>query len=260
MIINLGQKGLDNLDGFLKTLINLLVKQKIVFDLIIGPGDSGITMVKISEIVYNETKLQLPPKLLIPYFRYQKKDITKGIRFSGNDVLVSAIKDELLNIGALNNILFVDDEIGNGSTVKGIIRLVAQARPDLFKNKPTLYILAEDHGFDPKAVTDRIFTKFIPFATKIEGVHNAISYIVPKKLEKPIDELYPDTVYNDKARMNALLDLPIKVLKNGKPIWSYEFIEKLDKKIPNFKQMQREFKNYLVALVRKLTLLLSPEN
>ncbi len=250
-MVNLERKGRDSLDGFVRTLVDLLIQKRCVFDLVIGPGVSGIAMVKIAEMVYQEINLQFPPKLLIPYYRYTKKDVARGPRFTNNDSLIPMINNNLTNIKLLKNVLFVDDEIGKGTTIRGILQLLTRARPDLFVKMPTFYILAENHGFITDVVETPVTIKFMAFSQKTKGVNNAISHIIPEQLGLLIDELDTTKTYKNKSRMNALFGLPITKLRNGKPVWSNELIDKFNKELTDFNKIQKEFVNYVRDLLRK---------
>lgn len=252
MIMKLEEKGLENFKGFVKTLTDLLVNKKIQFDLLIGTGDSGIAMVRIAKLIYAKIGIKPPGTLLIPYFRFTKTNVLKGDRFEKNYVLIPQIQDELQGLSKSGNILFVDDEIGRARTIKGVLELLKEAKPELIVPKSSLYILAEDHGFNPTSLESTLEVNFVPFGKVTKGINNAISYIIPYEIEKQIIDVFPDEDYGSKARMNSLFGLPIKVLERGHPRWSYEFLEKLNNRFPDFKILQEDFENYILSLITKI--------
>ncbi len=235
--------------GLFKTLRKLLKGDRVVFDLIVGAGDSGIAMVKLTEMVYQKLGQKMPTKLLVPFYRYTQKDIPNG-QIADNSALIATIKRELSAVDEINTILFVDDEIGDGTTLKGIIDLINQAKKNSIGEQDVIYVVAEDkdNQFEQKIETK---IKFLPFAYKNEGTFSAISYVIPDNFEGPIKEKYSDKEHSSKERMNVLLNLPIKTMINGVPRWSKNWQVQLEKEIPGFEGLQQGFKQYLDNLLEE---------
>lgn len=173
------QKGLSNLDGLVRIITNLVRDNKISFDLLIGSGDTGIAMVKLTEMILSEINVPIPTKLVIPYYRFVEKHMGEGESFQGNSILLPEIKDQLKDIKNIQNILFVDDEIGKGRTIKGIVELIFQAKGELSQKRINLYIVAEDRSYAGQDLGDLVNVQYCPFG---EGgpVGNAISHIISR--------------------------------------------------------------------------------
>lgn len=248
----MGKKGRNNLKAFFQSLQKLLKEDQTTFDLVIGSGDSGIAMARLTEMVYQRLGLKMPAKLLIPFYRFTQKDVPGG-ETANNIVLLADIKRQVSEINEVQNILFVDDEIGSGSTFKGIADLLERANQNVFGNKATVYILAEDHGWKPEEQT-QFKIKFLPFASKNKGISNAISYVIPNEFEHPIKTRYSDQEHGSKERMNALMNLPIKTMVDGLPQWSDKWQKQLEKEIPQFRKLQKGFTDYLDNLLEEALL------
>ena len=246
----LGKKGRNNILGFFTIMGKILKDKKINFDLVIGAGDSGVAMVKLTEMVYGKLKLKMPASIIVPFFRYTKKDVPRGIK-ADNLTLVPWVKRKLTARKKIRRVLFVDDDIANGRTLTGVIKLLRKAKPRLFDKETTIYIVAEDRG-RPLKFKLGMKIKLIPFAQKIVGVSNAISYAIPYELELPIKEKYPDTIHGSKERMNVLLSLPVKQMFKGIPHWSNRWQKQLSREIPKFEKLQQKFSEYLYSLMEEV--------
>ena len=244
------EKAKSNFEGLVRIITSLVRDKKIQVDLIVGAGNTGIAMVKLSELIFDELNIHIPPKLVIPYYRFTKAHVGEGEPFQYNNILLPEIKEKLSSIENIQNILFVDDEIGGGRTVKGVIELIFQARQELSQNKPTLYIVAEDRSYNWQGLSTLINVQYCPFA---EGGPrgNAISHIVPSEIHEII-KTYGSL--DPKEELNALLDLPIKDKKEDeKPIWSYDLLNDLKLKVANFHEIQSKFESYLRDLIKEST-------
>jgi len=248
--MKLEEKGLYNLSEFVKSIKRLVIDESIDFDLIIGAGDSGASMVKIAEIVFQELHLSVPKTLLIPFFRFSQKDVARGEIFNSIDVYVSEATKVISGFSQIRNILFVDDEIGQGRTVDGVIKVLEKVIPDA--GNINFYILAEDHGFNSDSIKSEIAIHFVPFSLFQKRINNAISYIIPYEIEKKITDRFTDREIGSKVRMNSLFELPSKELKDNTPFWSYEILGKIKKEIPNYYKLQLDFENYIHSIIKKI--------
>ncbi|QQS38425.1 phosphoribosyltransferase [Candidatus Woesebacteria bacterium] len=247
--MQLEDKGRDNFHNYVKLLKRLIVNQNIHFDLIVGAGDSGMSMSKIAELVYIELGLVIPKLLTIPYYRFTKKNVSSGNEYLNPNTYLSKVINTIQGISSIKHVLFVDDEIGQGNTVFGTIKILEKVLPDT--KYVDLYILAEDHGFDPKVLKTEIKIFFKPFSNSQKDIYNAISYIIPYEIEKYITEKYSDETIGSKVRMNSLFGLPSKEMVKSVPVWSYSIYNKLQKEIPNFSHLRIDFEKYIISLIRK---------
>ncbi len=251
LILNdIKQKALSNLKGFVKVITNLVKDNKIQFDLIIGSGDTGIAMVKLTEMIFSELNIPIPTKLVVPYYRFTKKYMGEGETFQNNAALLPEIKKQLKDLRNIQSILFVDDEIGKGRIVKGFIEFVIQGREEVCQNNPSLYIVAEDRSYNKDQALEALANvQYCPFAES-EPMGNAISHIVPLEIKEAIAKSYGNLY--PKEELNALLDLPIKDKReNEKPVWSYDLLDDLKKKIINFNKLQLKLELYLKDFITK---------
>lgn len=242
------QKAFSNLDGLVKIIANLVRGNKISFDLLVGSGDTGIAMVKLTEMILSEMNVPIPTKLVIPYYRFVEKYTGEGEPFRGNSVLLPEIRDQLKDVKNIQNILFVDDEIGKGRTVKGIVELLVQAKEELSQKRVNLYIVAEDRSYSGQDLGDLVNVQYCPFG---EGgpVGHAISHIILPDIKEGIKKSYGNLYL--KEELNALLNLPIKSKDNEKSKWSYDLLNDLKNKLENFGDLQIQLETYLKVLVKK---------
>lgn len=228
---DIDQKALSNLEGFVKIITNLVRSNKISFDLLVGSGDTGIAMVKLTEMTLSEINVPIPTKLVIPYYRFVEKHVGEGEPFQSNSVLLPEIREQLKDVKNIQSILFVDDEIGKGRTVKGIVELLVQAKEELFQKRINLYIVAEDRSYAGQDLGNLVNVQYCPFGEGgLEG--NAISHIIPPDIKEHIKKSYRNLYL--KEELNALLNLPIKAKDNEKPKWSYDLLNGLKNKLENF--------------------------
>jgi hypothetical protein len=234
------EKAQQNLKSYIKIVKKLFIDEDLKFDLLIGAGDSGLAMVSITELILVKLKVPVPEKLLIPYQRFTKMHVSRGVPFD-NSALIPDIVSQIKSIKSFNKTIFVDDEIGHGSVLMGIIELLKESFPSKFTDESIVYVLAEDHGFIPNSKDLKI--KFLPFSKKTKGMNNVVSRIIPPelwgKLEEEYGEFYPVEM------INTFMNLPVKVLENNKPIWSYDLLNDVKSKVKNINKYQVEFESYL---------------
>lgn len=248
MNVDYFRKAKTNLIGFVDVIKELIEDRKIKFDLVTGSGDSGAAMVKIAEMIYQELKISFPEKLLVPYFRFTKKDVPSGERVSIVDYSDS-FEEKFRSFKEVKNILFVDDEIGRGRTIRGVVKWMRENNPKVFSKDSRLWIVAEDHGFNVNDLKLDFVVEFKPFSKK-EGINNAISYIVPYEIKSVIRENFSGK-YSSKELMNSLLGLPVKSRDRKVMVWSYDLRDELAGKIEGFDGLQNEFEKFLRDLIRK---------
>lgn len=211
------------------------------YDLILGGGDSGNIMVWITQEVYVELQVNCPDTLVLPTYRHA--DYAETVLFDNR------LLKELVHLpnGKLKHILLVDDEVGTGNTIRGILGAVGE----LTDSKPVITFIAEDDGFDSSRVTGWD-VDFRPPQPKVKDVYNAVSYIVPFDYEAPVKRVLEPAVedLNDKHVMVTLLDLPIKLWNNGSPIFTYQYRDLCLEEIPGFADIQQRFQDFMREQVR----------
>lgn len=230
------------------------------FDLILFGGDSVVSLSKVTEMVYEELGKKPPTIIYLPVIRWEPKWLNytgqETKRFD-NSVFIPQIKKEVNSLEKLENLLFVDDEIANGITARDEVSLILST---IAKNKLAnplhLTMTAEDQNFNSDNFLENVICDFYPFAQN-EGISNVLSYIVPWDIEKQIREYFNDEEMGSKVIVNSLLNLPSKDFERfpqyimERPQFSNKFINQLESKIPNFKNLQQEFANLLLGWVQE---------
>lgn len=216
--------------------------QKVSYDLILAGGDSGNIMAWITNVVYETLRISPPLTITLPIYRHA--DYAETILFD-NRVLSPQIS---LNENTLSNILIVDDEVGVGNTVKGLLDTLGGATSE----KPSVTFIAEDDGFDAFKVLGWNIN-FRPPQPKVEGVYNAVSYIIPKEYELPVRRILEPIVQdtNDKHIMATLLNLPIKEYNDGQPEFTFKYRDKCLEQIDNFESLQKDFQDFIRTEISK---------
>jgi len=238
--LDLGAIGRSSLESFVKTIQYLLVSEKRNFDLLCGPGDSGYITIKITETVYDLLGLESPPTLVAPIYRH--KDYEETILFDN-----SLLSEEFSWVSKLkaNKILCVDDEVGDGTALSGMIDLLSTLI--LFNNSQITFV-AEDGGF-----SNKVGVEFIPSQERRKGVYNAISYTIPKEFEEPLKKVLADVKdLNDKQIMCVLLGLPTKEFVEKLPHFTFSLQEKASEKFTNLASLQKGYQQYFRSSIEKL--------
>ena len=242
--------GKEKFCKFCNTLKELLVEEKIKFDLIIAVGNTGRAVGKFTELVFEYLKITPPPKLEIPYYRFLPGYEENESKLFDNSYFIPTIVETLKLIKPAESVLFVDDEIGRGLTATGCLNLVNEALKKLGRAEvKKFYIVAEDCGFHPNPkYTQMIFRPF----DKYSGQNNAIFFISPIALQAPIIKfLGEDEEFAFHKRTSLLLGLPIKDFNYGKPIYDTKFNELLNEKIPGFKKLQNEYIDFIKLSIKE---------
>ena len=229
-------------DKLSRNSLSLFVKEvrqaisETTYDLILAGGDSGNIMAWITKAVYEHLEIASPQIIVLPIYRHA--DYAETILFD-NKVLSTQIA---LNESTLNNILVVDDEVGSGNTVKGLLDALSGATAD----NPNVTFIAEDDGFDASKINGWNIDFKSPQA-KVKDVYNAVSYIIPQEYELPVRKILEPIVEdtNDKHIMTTLLNLPIKEYNEGHPEFTFRFRDECLKQIDNFDALQKDFQDFI---------------
>lgn len=241
------QLGEDSLEKFIKSLYKLLIVDQNSFDFIVAAGNSGQIMVWISRVMFKNLHLPFPPSVVFPIYRY--KDFPRKKLFDN-----SAVINQFSSLQVpqnVKNVLFVDDEIDRGNSVKSAIKIFENLSSDHQKFNYT--IIAEDGGteFEFKKKSN---IKYISPKIRAEGIYSAISYLIPLELSAPIKmvlETKMKTV-NNKKIMCILLGLPIKEPNNGTPQFTFKFEKMVKEERPHLIELQKEYQAYLERKIAKI--------
>jgi hypothetical protein len=225
--------GHESLKWFVRTVEDTI--NNIGFDTILAASDSGNLATYITSVIYNSTGREMPPIFVFPVFRHVDKERT--ILF---DNTVSARGYADLTNSDLGDVLFVDDEIWRGATLRGSLDIIGA----LHASMGTMTVVAEDGGFNPRAVEDayNIKIRYISPRHRVNELYNAFSYIVPDKYVEALKSTLPGGKdINHKQVMCTLLGLPIKEQQDGIPCFSHHLLNEAALKIEDFKALQDGF-------------------
>ena len=241
-VIDFSQIGQESLQAYIHTVKNLIENSE-PFDAIVAAGDSGQLTARITEEVYKAVRKTTPSRLVTPIYRHA--DEAETILF---DNKVLAPRFESWKSKPLVNVLFVDDEVGSGNVVRGMLDLLLELAPDI----QHLTIVAEDGGFDCPPEIRGVKTTFMPTQKRIPNIYNAISQNIPSELKVPLDKVLSDEPYlNNKQTMCTLLNLPTKEFKAGRPEFNERLIERAKARLPEFKVMQSQYQEHFQAQIRE---------
>jgi hypoxanthine phosphoribosyltransferase len=250
--LDLGQLGRDRFSNLCKVIKDLIIEKDVKFDYIIAAGNSGMSMAHFALLIFEILKKPKPILIPIPFFRYYPGHNEDKNYIFPNKINFKDIKQKAhANSNSSLNILFVDDEIGQGITALGILTLLRHSILESGSySQINYYIVAEDQGF--KIPVSEKSIHFHPIGKEIEGYNNLIFCMIPYDLEHPIIEVFGD----DKKlpfhqRANLLLNLPVKDFNNGDPIFSNQLLENARKDIPKFEEYQRRFQDFLYSEIIK---------
>lgn len=248
---NPGELGQQRFCKFCHTIKKLIAEDSVHFDLLIAAGNSGQSLARFTELIYQELKQGAPPKLQIPFFRYLPGYHDDPNKIFDSKIFLPEVISQINNTkGQIKNVLFIDDEIGLGITAMGIYNLLNQALKQT--NKPNIEnycIVAEDQGF--KVPKEHPEIKFIPYDFEIDGFNNAIFLINPLEFEKPsIDVFGDDNKFAFHQRTNILLGLPLKDFNGGNPIFTDRFLRIAKERIPNFTKLQEKYLAFIKQAIK----------
>jgi hypothetical protein len=250
-VVNIELEAEQRLQQFVTTIHNLATSKGVQFNLLVCGGNTGLVMAYITERIYTIAGTALPHKLALPTYRYYPGFLDNSEHLFDNSALHSKVESALQNFPKLQNVLFVDDEIGLGITALTIHKLLndwQQAHHP--RNDFNYYIVAEDQGFklDSSQANGNIY--FCPYANEMEGWNNVIANIVPPEYETPIMQEFPEDILPFHQRMNILLDLPIKEFADGQPRFGVSLLEQAKEKLPNLRMLQQGFNRFMDEKVR----------
>jgi len=248
-----------NFKRFVATVYHILVNEGKSYDLIIGAGDSGIAMAKLTEMIYKQANIPAPKSINLPIVRFAHTKVIhpdQPLKLFDNSILIPKAAKDLQDIKRVENILFVDDEIKNGITAGESVKVALSAiAPEKIDPNPHVTIVAEDQGFEPEKFLDGVTAEIYTFAEQVKDMFGVVGYIIPWNIERQIKEHFNEVELGNKNRINALLDLPgketyeIDGMTLYKPVLSNAKTERAKNEIPNFAILQKEFRESVNKLI-----------
>lgn len=168
---------------FTAAICRQLIDFKEEYDLVVGAGNSGLFMAKITAMVFEHLNIKAPLVLNLPINRF-KED---GSTLHDNSFLITQVKEKLRDM-RVSNILFVDDEIMRGLTAKECFQLILEANSSIDHLDAT--IIAENHFFEWHHKMSKVSISFFAYSPLIQGLNGNIGYFVPKDFYKEISAMY----------------------------------------------------------------------
>lgn len=164
---------------FVAAVCRQLLEENEKFDLIVTAGNSGLYMATITNNVYPALGIELPQLITLPIYRFKSDDGEK-IAVNDNFPLQQAVSDKLANLPQKANVLFVDDEIMSGITVKTALEIILNKRSDL--DSLRCLIIAENHFFEWHYLIPKVTINFFAYSRLIQGLNGSIGYFIPEDL------------------------------------------------------------------------------
>lgn len=235
---------LSRIRMFAAALCRQLIEKKEKFDLLVAAGNSGLFMNEITKLTYEHLNLDLPQSICFPLLRFSDSDNTV---IYDNTVLKHLIKGKISNIPINPNILFIDDEIMRGLTIKASLDLILNERPDL--NSLRTVIIAENHFFEWHYNIPKVSINFFPYSRLIQGLNGNIGQFIPDDLFSEMKSQLPEIRSYNHA-MSIIFGGALK-RKNEKGISFFDFNVESDlkKNIPDYYKKKTSLHVHLNNLV-----------
>ncbi len=213
------------------------------FDLLIGAGNSGLYMTKITEMAYQYLNVVAPKILNIPIVRF-KED---GKTLNDNSSLLPEVKQTLSKIKTIENILFTDDEIMRAITTKECFELLLKADPNISHLNAT--IVAEHHFFEWHYKLSKVSIHFFAYSPLIQWLNANISYFIPEDLFHEISKQIEGISSHNQA-MAIVIGGAVKKIEQ-QSYYDYSVNELLKEKIPNYNERKTILTKDLQELVKE---------
>lgn len=212
---------IDRLERFSARLFSLLNEQD--FDLLVFPGNSGLMMLGITEIVYEIAGKKIPQHIEIPVHR-------DGTTYDG-----------IFDVKSIGEVLVVDDEIMTGTSVKFCIESVLRSTKNVSHINFT--IVAENMFFEWHYRIPGVSVYFYPYARAIAGLTNNISHMLNDDDFKKLSKYIP--MHGEKKQVMALLLSGKVKLKDNDGQWYFD--EVIEGKIVNRTKNYATIKRQLIG-------------
>lgn len=214
------------------------------YDLVLGAGNSGLFMTKITKKVYEYLNIKTPPILNLPLYRFEEDGKTPN----DNSFLIPKVKEKTQGIDLIKNALFVDDEIMRGITANECINLILQADPNI--NHFNTTIIAENHFFEWHYNIPRASIMYFAYCPLIQGLNGNIGYFIPGDLFKDISSLIKEKIAYNHAMAIIVGGALKKKDSNGIPYFDYAIESNFKNNIDNYDDKKNSLMDRLEELVK----------
>lgn len=230
---------------FVASLYKQLVELNERFDVILGAGNSGLFMTKITEMTYEYLNIKTPLILNLPIYRFKEDGTTPN----DNSFLTEYVKEKVQNLNSMGNILFVDDEIMRALTTKECFNLILQAKPNI--NHFNATIIAENHFFEWHYKIPKVSISFFAYSPLIQGLNGNIGYFIPEDLYKKVSSLISEAVSYNHAMAIVICGALKRKDDNDNPYFDFAVELSLKNKIVNYADKKFSLMNNLRELVKE---------
>lgn len=230
---------------FVASICRQLVDFNENYDLVLGAGNSGLFMTKITEMTYEHLNIKTPLILNLPIYRFKEDGTTPN----NNSFLAQQVKEKIQNLNSISNILFVDDEIMRALTAKECFNLILQANTNI--NHFNATIIAENHFFEWHYKIPKVSISFFAYSPLIQGFNGNIGYFIPEDLYKEVSSLISEAVSYNHAMAIVIGGALKRKDNNGNPHFDFAVEASLKNKITNYEDKKSSLMNKLQELVRE---------
>lgn len=223
------------------------------FDLVLAPYNSGAVIVQIASTVCARHNVPFfEPTLFVPIFtpyRYAadgKWDRPETMPYD-NSLIVPGLKAKCGTLPPPKNVLFIDDEIGNGTAFSAVMAMVRTALG--VEDDISCTIVAEENGFRTDYSLPGVRAKLVPFARRPSpDVNGILFHLVPEAIVAAFEKV---GVFDRKQILCTLMGLPVKVLEGCAPTITYDLYHKARSGVPHFERLQSRFLDDLNCLAHQ---------
>ncbi len=238
----------DRIRKYVKTISSLIENNK--YDLVISGGNSGLYSTKIVDLIYGTKNIKKPPIFSIPAYRHNKKEEIEVIgKDFDNSSLTSYVEQEIPEELKIEKVLFVDDEIGTGTTAKNVIELVINAKS--LSDTIDYTLVAENHFFEWRHNIPSINLKYYAHAKVLPSYNNLIAYIVPRNVYTKIGGILEREVNPHNYSLALITSGLVKNRGNGVPYYDDSKEKILFEEYPEYKVVKEQVNLELKELVER---------
>lgn len=230
---------------FVASICRQLVYFNEKYEIVLGAGNSGLFMTRITQMAYEYLNIKAPLILNLPIYRFKEDGKTPN----NNSFLAQQVKEKLQNLDSINNILFVDDEIMRALTAKECFNLILQANPSISRLNTT--IVAENHFFEWHYKIPKVSISFFAYSPLIQGLNGNIGYLIPEDLYKEVSSLISEVVSYNHVMAIVVGGALKKKDNDGNPYFDFAVEASLRNKIINYEDKKSSLMNHLQELVKE---------
>ncbi len=228
---------------FVAAVVRQINDEHRVFDLVVVVGNSGRFIFEITKQVYSELGIEIPPVVMLPIFRF--KEVDGAMVLNDNSVLFSLIPTNLPNKAM---VLFVDDEIYIGLTVKASLELLLSRNPQLESLHCT--IIAEHHFFEWHYNLPKVSVNFFSYSRLIQGLNGNIGYFIPDDLFEDLKKHITDVESYNHAMGIVIGGALKRKNKEGSPFYDTSVNDVCIERISNYSERKEILIKELNDLVK----------